>query len=187
MKIPAAGEIIMGIDPGTQVMGYGIILVVGKKPELVSLGVVEISKYEDHYTKLKIIYDKVNSLIEQYQPTSIAIESPFYGKNIQSMLKLGRAQGAAIIAAMQHSLPLIEYAPRKIKLSITGNGSSSKEDVARMLEYQLKIKIDEKFLDASDALATAVCHFYSQGAPGGDKSYKSWNEFISKNPDKVKK
>jgi len=187
MNLPASGEIIMGIDPGTQVMGYGVIRINGKKPEMVALGVVEINKFDDHYMKLKIIHDKVNSLIDQYHPTSIAIESPFFGKNIQSMLKLGRAQGAAIIAAMQHSLPLVEYAPRKIKLSITGNGSSSKEDVARMLEYQLKIKIDEKFFDASDALATAICHFYSQGAPGGEKTYKSWNDFLSKNPDKIKK
>ncbi len=186
MDSPTTEEIILGIDPGTQIMGYGVIRTQGKKPEVVALGVVEINKYEDHYQKLSIIFEKVNSLIEQYHPSVVAIEAPFFGKNIQSMLKLGRAQGAAIIAAMQHKIPLVEYAPRKIKLSIAGKGNASKEEVARMLEYQLKFKLDEKYFDASDGLATALCHFYQKSQPASGKGASTWSEFIKKNPSRVK-
>jgi crossover junction endodeoxyribonuclease RuvC len=179
-------DIILGIDPGTLIMGYGLIKGSGKQPEMIAMGVIEVSKFEDHYTRIKVIYEKVNSLIIQYQPVSLAIEAPFFGKNVQSMLKLGRAQGSAIIAAVQHNLPIYEYAPRKIKQSITGNGNASKEEVSRMLEYLLKFKMEEKFLDSSDALATAVCHYYQRNTFKSGKQYSSWGDFVKKNPGKVK-
>lgn len=180
-----SGEIILGIDPGTLIMGYGLIRGEGKQPKMIAMGVIEISKYENHYTRLKVIHEKVTSLIQQYKPDSLAIEAPFFGKNIQSMLKLGRAQGSAIIAAVQHNLPIYEYAPRKIKQSITGKGSASKEEVSRMLEFLLKFKMDEKFLDSSDALATAVCHFYQKDNIKTGKKYSDWGDYVKKNPGKV--
>lgn len=163
-------------------MGYGIIELIGGKMSLVSHGIIQLSKYEDHALKLKVIFDKVIGLIEQYHPDELAIEAPFYGKNVQSMLKLGRAQGVAISAALSRSIPYTEYAPRRIKQSITGNGNASKEQVAAMLKTLLKMNSMPEYLDASDGLAAAVCHGF-QGAGGSSKAgYSSWKAFITKNP-----
>jgi len=180
-------RIILGIDPGTTIMGYGIIKINGKEPTLVALGVIELKKYSDHYTKLKKIFDRVLSLIEQYHPDEMAVEAPFFGKNVQSMLKLGRAQGVAISAALSRSIPIFEYAPRKIKMSITGQGNASKEQVAMLLKSLLKIKELPKDLDATDGLAAAMCHFYQSNVPTAAKSFNSWKDFINKNPGRIKK
>ena len=184
-------RIILGIDPGTTIMGYGLIA--GKSAgvaELLALGVLELHKYDDHYTKLKHIFDRVTSLIDHFHVTEFAIEAPFYGKNVQSMLKLGRAQGVAIAAALSRSLDIYEYAPRKIKLAITGQGNASKEQVAALLQKMLAIAEMPANLDATDGLAAAVCHFY-QKKPSSDASdrhtAKNWKEFMNKNPERVRK
>lgn len=184
-----AERIILGIDPGTNVLGYGIIKASGKNSiELVVLGVIELKKYTDHYLKLKAIYERVQQLVDQYLPDDVAIEAPFFGKNVQSMLKLGRAQGVAMAAALSRSVPIFEYAPRKIKLAVTGQGNASKEQVAAMLQSILKTKeFDSKTLDATDGLAAAVCHFYQQQSIVGAKKVKSWSDFIKQNPERVKK
>jgi len=178
-------RIILGIDPGTTIMGYGVIKASDKQPELIVMGSVELHKFKDHYLKLKHIFDRTISIIDQYHPDELAIEAPFYGKNVQSMLKLGRAQGSAITAALQRKMPIFEYAPRKIKLAITGQGGASKEQVAAMLANILKIKEVPKNLDATDGVAAALCHFYQKNLPGTTNSYKSWKDYISKNPDKI--
>jgi len=180
-------RIILGIDPGTTIMGYGIVKIVGKEAQLIALGVIELKKYADHYTKLKKIFDRVLSLIEQYHPDEMAVEAPFFGKNVQSMLKLGRAQGVAISAALSRSIPIFEYAPRKIKMSITGQGNASKEQVAMLLKSLLKIKELPSDLDATDGLAAAMCHFYQTNVPVSSKSFNSWKDFIQKNPGRLKK
>ncbi|MDR1896361.1 MAG: crossover junction endodeoxyribonuclease RuvC [Prevotellaceae bacterium] len=177
----------MGIDPGTTVTGYGIISVSGSTASLVVLGVIELYKYDDHYRKLQRIFERVTQLIEEYKPGELAIEAPFYGKNVQSMLKLGRAQGAAMAAALAQHLPIAEYAPRKIKLAITGQGAASKEQVAKILQNLLKIKELPKDLDATDGLAAAMCHFFQSNRPAAGASYKSWKDFIGKNPGRVKR
>ncbi|PLX22781.1 MAG: crossover junction endodeoxyribonuclease RuvC [Marinilabiliales bacterium] len=179
-------KIILGIDPGTTIMGYGIIKIIGKEANLVALGVIELKKYTDHYTKLKKIFDRVLSLIEQYHPDEMAVEAPFFGKNVQSMLKLGRAQGVAISAALSRSIPIFEYAPRKIKMSITGQGNASKEQVAMLLKNLLKINELPKDLDATDGLAASMCHFYQSNVPVSAKSFNSWKDFINKNPGRIK-
>ena len=179
-------RIILGIDPGTQIMGYGIIHARGNSPVLLALGVIDLHKIGDHFTKLKMIFDRTVGLIDEYHPDELAIEAPFYGKNIQSMLKLGRAQGTAISAALYRSVPIFEYAPRKIKLSITGQGNASKEQVADILQRILSITEMPEKLDATDGLAAALCHFYQNRQLIGTGSVKSWKEFISKNPGKVK-
>lgn len=178
-------RIIMGIDPGTTVTGYGIISISGSKATLIVLGVIELHKYKDHYLKLQHIFRRVTQLIEEYHPDELAIEAPFYGKNVQSMLKLGRAQGAAIAAALAHEMPITEYAPRKIKRAITGQGAASKEQVARILQNILKIATLPEDLDATDGLAAAMCHFFQTNRPSGEKNYKSWEDFIGKNPGRV--
>ncbi|MDR2801690.1 MAG: crossover junction endodeoxyribonuclease RuvC [Prevotellaceae bacterium] len=178
---------IMGIDPGTTVMGYGIIHVSGNVAKLVVLGALALHKYDDHYTKLQRIFERVTQLIDEYKPDELAIEAPFYGKNVQSMLKLGRAQGTAMAAALARQIPITEYAPRKIKLAITGQGAASKEQVAKILQNLLKIKELPKDLDATDGLAAAMCHFFQSNRPASEKSYKSWKDFIGKNPNRVKK
>lgn len=180
-----ADNIILGIDPGTTIMGYGVIDASGKQPVLLSMGVVDLRKYKDHYQKLNYIYDRIKMLIEQYLPDEIAIEAPFFGKNVQSMLKLGRAQGVAIAAALSYSVPIVEYAPRKIKQSITGSGSASKEQVAGMLTRTLNIENAPSYLDATDGLAAAVCHFYQRLVPDTKKS-SNWSDFVKKNPGRVK-
>ena len=186
MKPKPNERIILGIDPGTIVTGYGVIKIVDTKPVLITIGSIELAKFGDHYLKLKHIFDRTVSIIDEYHPDELAIEAPFYGKNVQSMLKLGRAQGAAIAAALTRSLPIFEYAPRKIKMSITGQGAASKEQVAAMLMNILKFNISEIKLDATDGLAAALCHFYQTNNPVQEKSYNSWKDFMNKNPKRVK-
>lgn len=181
-------RIIIGIDPGTNVMGYGILGVIGKKPSLIAMGVIKLSKFESHYLRLRRIYERVLGLVEQYLPDEMAIEAPFFGKNVQSMLKLGRAQGVAMAAALSRDVPIAEYEPRLIKMAITGNGAASKEQVKEMLRRQLNIP-EESFLpelDATDALGAALCHFFETGKPEIAKGVKSWKAFIAANPGRVK-
>jgi crossover junction endodeoxyribonuclease RuvC len=178
-------RVILGIDPGTNVTGYGVIKVTGKTPILLTVGIIDMSKMDDHYIKLKHIFERITGIIDTYHPDELAIEAPFYGKNVQSMLKLGRAQGAAIAAALNRSLPIFEYAPRKIKMSITGQGAASKEQVAAMLRSILKLGDMEMKLDATDGLAAALCHYYQSSRPGTGSAYKSWKDYLRKNPGKV--
>ena len=181
-------RIIIGIDPGTNVMGYGLLGVVGKKTTPIRLGVIRLNKFDDHYMRLHRIYERVLELVDNYHPDEMAIEAPFYGKNVQSMLKLGRAQGVAMAAALSRQVPITEYEPRKIKMAITGNGGASKEQVREMLRRILAIPAEslDIELDATDALAAALCHFYESSKPVTSKGYKSWKDFIAKNPDKIK-
>lgn len=188
-RVKQYDRVIIGIDPGTNVMGYGILGINGKTPSLVAMGVIKLSKFDDHYMRLHRIYERVEGLVCQYLPDEMAIEAPFFGKNVQSMLKLGRAQGVAIAAALSRDIPITEYEPRKIKMAITGNGAASKEQVAEMLRRILNFDKDEmpEFLDATDALAAALCHHYESNKPIKSGGAKSWAEYIAKNPDKVKK
>lgn len=181
-------RIIIGIDPGTNVMGYGILGVNGKKPVMIAMGVIKLSRYETHYLRLRRIHERVLGLVEQYLPDEMAIEAPFFGKNVQSMLKLGRAQGVAMAAALERDIPITEYEPRKIKMAITGNGAASKEQVQEMLRRILSISRDRLLpeLDATDALAAALCHFYESSKPMAASSPKSWKAFIAANPSRVK-
>jgi crossover junction endodeoxyribonuclease RuvC len=190
LKVAASERIIMGIDPGTTILGYGMIKVEGKKMSLIALGVLHLDKIDDHHLKLKKIFERCIELIDGFHPDELAIEAPFFGKNVQSMLKLGRAQGVSIAAALSRQIPVTEYAPRKIKQSITGNGAAAKEQVAAMLQRVLSIPDADmpKNLDATDGLAAAVCHFYqSSSILGGTKSVNSWKAFLSENPDRLKK
>jgi len=180
-------RIILGIDPGTTIMGYGLIKIVKKEAKLIALGVIDLRKYSDHYVKLKHILERVTALIDNFHPDEFAVEAPFYGKNVQSMLKLGRAQGVAMSAALSRSLPVFEYAPRKIKMSITGQGNASKEQVAMLLKNLLKIDELPSELDATDGLAAAMCHFYQTNKPVQESSFNSWKDFINKNPGRIKK
>ena len=186
---PVKEKIIMGIDPGTTIMGYGVIRVTGTKAEMVAMGIIDLRKMSDHYLKLRHIHQRVLSLIESYLPDELAIEAPFFGKNVQSMLKLGRAQGVAMSAALERDIPITEYAPLKIKMDITGNGQASKEQVADMLQRMLHIAKQDMptFMDATDALGAAYCHYLQMGRPVTEKSYRGWKDFVAKNPDKVKK
>lgn len=181
-------RIIIGIDPGTNVMGYGILGVNGKTPTMIAMGVIKLSKFESHYLRLRRIHTRVLGLVEQYLPDEMAIEAPFFGKNVQSMLKLGRAQGVAMAAALERDIPIAEYEPRKIKMAITGSGAASKEQVQEMLRRILKIDRGQLLpeLDATDALAAALCHFYETSRPVAAAGPKSWKEFIAKNPDRIK-
>ncbi len=179
----------MGIDPGTQVMGYGILRVLDNKPSMEAMGIMKLEKYGDHYLKLAKIYSRIIGLIDEYLPDELAIEAPFYGKNVQSMLKLGRAQGVVMAAAISRDIPIFEYAPLKIKMSITGNGRAAKEQVAFMLQKILNIPDDCMLpeLDASDGLAAALCHFNQSGISTGDKKFKDWKDFANRNPSKVRR
>lgn len=180
-------RVIVGIDPGTNMMGYGLLGVTGGKPVLIAMGVIELHKLGDPYLRLGRIFERVTMLAEQYCPDEMAIEAPFFGKNVQSMLKLGRAQGVAIAAAISRQIPVTEYEPRKIKMAITGNGAASKEQVKEMLRRILGIK-PEQFLpqlDATDALAVALCHFYESSRPKLQKGPSDWKEYIARNPGKV--
>jgi crossover junction endodeoxyribonuclease RuvC len=179
-------RIILGIDPGTNITGYGVIRIAGTTPELVTIGFIDLSRFDDHYIKLKHIFDRTTGIIDEYHPDELAIEAPFYGKNVQSMLKLGRAQGAAIAAALSRSIPIFEYAPRKIKMSITGQGAASKEQVAAMLMRILRFSDPDIRLDATDGLAAALCHFYQSNNPVSEKAYTSWKDFMNKNPKRVR-
>jgi crossover junction endodeoxyribonuclease RuvC len=181
-------RIILGIDPGTNVMGYGVIKVLGNKASMVSMGVIDLRKLADPYLKLGRIFERVTGIIDEYLPDEMAIEAPFFGKNIQSMLKLGRAQGVAIAAAIHHDIPIHEYAPLKIKMAITGQGQASKEQVAGMLQRLLHLDKDEmpKFLDATDALGAAYCHFLQLSTPEtGSRHYSSWKDYVLKNRSRV--
>ena len=180
-------KIILGIDPGTNIMGYGIISITGSQLKLISLGIISLEKMDDHFLKLKSIFEKTLDLIDGYHPDELAIEAPFFGKNVQSMLKLGRAQGVAMAAGLYRGIPIFEYSPKKIKQSITGNGNASKEQVAAMLQTLLGYEETSKYLDATDGLAAAVCHHFqgNTGKLSGAKKGSSWKAFVSANPDRV--
>jgi crossover junction endodeoxyribonuclease RuvC len=182
-------KIILGIDPGTMVMGYGLITVKGNQVSLLELGVLKPGKIKDGYKKLQLIFNTVSGLITKYQPTDFAIEAPFFGKNVQSMLKLGRAQGVAIAAAMRHGLEVTEYSPKKVKQSITGNGNADKVQVMKMLQTLLSFKENPKHYDATDALAVAMCHHFQNSFITGKSAsgLKGWDDFIKKNPGRVNK
>lgn len=177
-------KIILGLDPGTSIMGYGIIEIRKPTISLVQFGVIHLSKLESHELRLKKIFERVISLIDDYHPDEVALEAPFFGKNVQSMLKLGRAQGVAMSAALSREIPIVEYAPRKIKQSVTGNGNASKEQVARMLMTLLNIRELPKLLDATDALAVAMCHHFQKGT--SKSKSKSWEAFVKDNPTRMK-
>lgn len=185
IAIRMTDRIILGIDPGTTIMGFGLIKIVGKKMHFIQLHELHLKKYDDHYLKLKHIFERTVQLIDEYHPDEIAIEAPFFGKNVQSMLKLGRAQGVAMAAGLSRQVPITEYSPKKIKMAITGNGNASKEQVAKMLQSLLLIKELPKNLDATDGLAAAVCHFYNAGKVQVGKSYSGWASFIKQNQDKI--
>ena len=180
-------KIILGIDPGTTLMGYGVIRVIGNKAQMVAMGVIDLRKMPDPYLRLGHIFERVAGIIEAYLPDEMAIEAPFFGKNVQSMLKLGRAQGVAIAAAIHRDIPIHEYAPLKIKMAITGQGQASKEQVAGMLKRRLKLSDEDmpKFMDATDALGAAYCHFLQMGRPETDTKYKGWKDFVSRNQNRV--
>ncbi len=182
-------KIILGIDPGTIIMGFGIIEIKGKVIRLLDLGVLKLAAKDDAYQRLEKIHRKVVTLIETFHPDDFAIEAPFFGKNVQSMLKLGRAQGVAIAAAMQQGLPVCEYSLKKVKQSITGNGNAGKEQVMRMLQQLLSFSETPKHMDATDALAVAVCHYFQQKNDPGPVNTKlnGWKDFLSKNPQRIKK
>ncbi len=180
-------KIILGIDPGTLIMGYGVISITGQQVSLLELGVLKPGKVKDGYKKLQLIFNTVSGLITKYQPHEFAIEAPFFGKNVQSMLKLGRAQGVAIAAAMRHGLEVTEYSPKKIKQSITGNGNADKEQVMKMLQTLLSFKESPKHYDATDALAVAMCHHFQSNSILGKAAKGGWDDFIKKNPGRVKK
>lgn len=179
-------KIILGIDPGTTIMGFGIIKVSGKKMEFIQMNELLLKKYSDPYVKLKIIFERTLELIDTYHPDEIAIEAPFYGKNVQSMLKLGRAQGVAMAAGLSRQIPITEYLPKKIKMAITGNGNASKEQVAKMLQTTLNLKSLPKSLDSTDGLAAAVCHFYNAGKVEAGRSYTGWEAFVKQNTGRIK-
>lgn len=187
-QVNQAEKIILGIDPGTNVMGYGVIRVVGNKAQLVVMGIIDMRKENDPYLRLGKIFERVTGIIDEYLPDEMAIEAPFFGKNVQSMLKLGRAQGVAIAAAIHHDVPIHEYAPLKIKMAITGQGQASKEQVAGMLQRMLKISDNDmpKFMDATDALGAAYCHFLQMGRPETDAPhYSNWKDFAIRNRGKA--
>lgn len=181
-------RIILGIDPGTIVLGYGILKVEGNRAKMEAMGILQLNKYDDHYLRLRKIFERVSGLIDEYHPDELAIEAPFFGKNVQSMLKLGRAQGVAMAAALQRDIPIFEYAPLKIKMAITGNGKAAKEQVADMLKRLLHIP-DESMLpqmDATDGLAAAFCHYLQSNNPTQEKKYTGWKDYIAKNPKRIK-
>ena len=181
-------KIILGIDPGTNILGYGVISVDSKGPHYVDMGVFDLRKIKDPFEKLANIFAGVGELLEQHNPDELAVESPFYGKNAQVILKLGRAQGAAITAAVMRGIPVAEYAPRKAKIAICGNGAASKEQVAMMIKKTLHVELDPKYLDATDALAIALCHHYQISNPLAGVGGKSdWKKFLENNPDRIKK
>ncbi len=180
-------RVIIGIDPGTTIMGYGVIQISGNSAKLLSAGVIRLEKLKDHALKLNKIFTECQQLMENFKPDELAIEAPFYGKNVQSMLKLGRAQGVAIAAAISYRIPVFEYSPKAIKQSITGNGNASKEQVAAMLQELLKFSETPRYLDATDGLAAAVCHYFrgKQNFSSPGRSSAGWSEFVQKNPDRI--
>lgn len=190
-------KIILGIDPGTRILGFGVVHVSGKDISYVDMGAINLKKVTDHFLTLKTILEEVTALIDKYNPDELAIEAPFYGKNAQVMLKLGRAQGAAMAAALRRGMPIFEYAPRSIKLAVTGKGAASKEQVAIMAQSLLGVNFPQEYLDATDALAIALCHYYHTSSPiysaacgkrgGGKKLSGSWEQFVASNPERLKK
>ncbi len=180
-------KIILGIDPGTTIMGFGLIQVTGKQMKFLQLNELKLSKYDDHYVRLKLIFERTIELIDSFHPDEIAIEAPFFGKNVQSMLKLGRAQGVAMAAGLSREIPITEYSPKKIKMAITGNGNASKHQVAKMLQSTLGLKELPKNLDSTDGLAAAVCHFYNSGRVSVGKGYSGWEAFVKQNEKRVSK
>ena len=179
---------ILGIDPGTNILGYGVICVDNKGPHYVDMGVFDLRKIKDPFEKLANIFAGVTELLEIHNPDQLAVESPFYGKNAQVILKLGRAQGAALTAAVMKGIPVAEYAPRKAKIAICGNGAASKEQVAMMIQKTLKVELDPKYLDATDALAIALCHHYQMSNPlAGIGGKADWKKFLEDNPERIKK
>ena len=180
-------KIILGIDPGTNLMGYGVLKVLDNKAQMITMGVIDLRKFSDAYMKLGHIYERVTGIIDSYLPDEMAIEAPFFGKNVQSMLKLGRAQGTAIAAAIRHGVPIHEYAPMKIKMAITGQGQASKEQVAAMLQRILKINERDMcdFMDATDALGAAYCHFLQLNRPVSQAHYRGWKDFLNKNQERI--
>lgn len=187
-KLPQQEKIILGIDPGTNIMGYGVISVTGSHVKLIALGIISMEKMDDHYLKLRTIFEKTTTLIDSYHPDELAIEAPFFGKNVQSMLKLGRAQGVAMAAGLARSIPIFEYSPKKIKQSITGKGNASKEQVASMLQTLLGYKETPQYLDATDGLAAALCHYFQgkAGSAGSPKKGGSWKAFLEANPERIR-
>ena len=179
-------QIILGVDPGTTIMGFGVIAVNKDSMKMIQMHELHLKKYDNHFLKLHHIFKRTIELIDQYSPDEMALEAPFFGKNVQSMLKLGRAQGVAMAAGLSRELTITEYSPKKIKMAITGNGNASKEQVAKMLQQLLKIKTLPKNLDATDGLAAAVCHFYNMGKPTSKKSYTGWSAYVNQNPKKIK-
>ena len=183
---PAARKIILGIDPGTNILGYSVLSIQKGEMKLIEINVLRMDKAPNHYQKLKELFEGLNKVVQKFKPTEVAIEAPFFGKNVQSMLKLGRAQGAAITVALSNNLPVFEYAPRKIKQSITGNGNSSKEQVAALLSHLLKFDHQYLLLDATDALAVAVCHhFQNKVVLPGNKKVSGWKQFLQENPERA--
>jgi len=179
-------QIILGIDPGTTVMGFGIIQITGNQLELILMDELILNKYDSHSLRLKKIFERTLQLIDEFHPDELAIEAPFFGKNVQSMLKLGRAQGVAMAAGLYREVPITEYLPKKVKMAITGRGNASKEQVAAMLKRLLNISILPTKLDATDGLAVAVCHYFNKGQNGGQKKYGSWKNFVTNNPKRIK-
>lgn len=186
-KKAAKEKIILGIDPGTNVMGYALIITEGKQYKLLQYGVIHLKKYGTHELKLKKIFERITGILEEYLPDSVALEAPFYGANVQSMLKLGRAQGVAMAAALAREIPITEYSPKKVKQSVTGNGNASKEQVAAMLQTLFKLEEIPKMLDATDALAVALCHHFHEGRIQSRGRAAGWKSFIEENPGRVKK
>jgi crossover junction endodeoxyribonuclease RuvC len=185
-KIKAKEKIILGIDPGTNVMGYGLLLVEGNQYKILQYGVIHLKKYATHELKLKKIFERVTGIIDEFHPDTVALEAPFFGQNVQSMLKLGRAQGVAMAAALARDIPITEYSPKKVKQSVTGNGNASKEQVAQMLQTLLKITELPKLLDATDALGVALCHHFHEGRLQTRGRAAGWKSFLEENPDRVK-
>jgi len=184
VKAVTKERIILGMDPGTTIMGYGVILIKNKEIKLLQYGVIKLSKYPNHAIKLSKIFERVQQLIEEYMPDEVAIEAPFFGTNVQSMLKLGRAQGVAMAAALSRDVPIVEYAPKKVKMAVTGNGNASKEQVAAMVERLVNQKLEADFFDATDALAVALCHYFKNGE--SEKASKGWGQFLKDNPGRMK-
>jgi crossover junction endodeoxyribonuclease RuvC len=188
-RLQKTAKIILGIDPGTLMMGYSIIEIANGKIKLLEMHALKLSGKKDNYERLQLIHEKVTALIGEYKPHEFAIEAPFFGKNVQSMLKLGRAQGVAIAAAMSAGLPVTEYSPRKVKQSVTGNGNADKEQVWKMLQQLLQIKEKPAYFDATDALAIAICHHYQLNSVlvKAGKGFGGWEDFLKKNPQRISK
>lgn len=179
-------KIILGIDPGTIIMGYGLVHIRNKKIELINFGIIKLAQYQSHQDKLKKIFERITELITEYKPDEISIEAPFFGKNVQSMLKLGRAQGVAMAAALNKNIPVFEYSPRKIKKSITGKGNSSKEQVAGMIQNLLNIESKPENLDATDGIAAALCHHFQRNNNSNKTNYSNWSSYVKQNKNKIK-